>query len=282
MIVTTTTGTPGATRAPGTIAGSLDFPLGEVLRDITRGGIAGAIAGVFVGGIGGRIVMRVAAIFHPEATGLLTENGNAIGDMTLGGTLFLLLFGVIFGMMAGGLWVIVSPWIPGRTSIRAILTASVAMLIGTPLVIIGGNPDFVILNHDARVVGLLVGLVGLIGLSTAFVDDWLERGLPHTARGERGPTVVYSIVTLLGLVLVLPFLLLIFLTSDEYDSPLRAGLALLLVGACTATWWGLRVRGRVSPPQRLVVTARGALLVAAVLGLLTALPHVSRAIGAPY
>lgn len=278
----TTTGTPGAIRAPATIAGSLDFPVGEVLRDIARGGIAGAIAGVVVGGLGGRIVMRVAAIFHPEAAGLLTENGNAIGDMTLGGTLFLLLFGVIFGVMAGGLWVIVSPWIPGRTSIRGILTASVAILIGTPLVIIGGNPDFVILNHDARVVGLLVGLVGLIGLSTAFVDDWLERGLPHTARGERGPTVVYSIVTLLGLVLVLPFLLLIFLTSDEYDSPLRAGLALLLVGACTVVWWGLRVRGRMSPPRSLVVTARGALLVAVVLGLLTSLPHVSRALGAPY
>ena len=282
MIVTIETGTPDATGATRTVAASLDFPLGEVLRDITRGGLAGAIAGVVAGGIGGRVVMRLAAIVHPEVTGLLTENGNAIGDMTLGGTLFLLFFGLLFGLMAGGLWVIASPWIPGRTTTRAFLTAGVAILIGTPLVIIGGNPDFVILNHDAMVVGLLVALVGLIGLSIAFVDDWLERRLPHTARGERGPTVVYSIVTLLGLVLVLPFLLLIFLTSDEYDLPLRAGLALLLVGACTATWWGLRIRGRMSPPRSLIVAARGALFVAMVLGFLTTLPHVSRALGAPY
>lgn len=277
-----TTSTPGVTSATGTIAGSLDFALGEVLRDITRGGLAGAIAGVVVGGFGGRIVMRAAAIFHPEATGILTENGNAIGDMTLGGTLFLLFFGVIFGVMAGGLWVVVSPWIPGRTAIRAVLTAGVAILIGTPLVIIGGNPDFVILEHDPKVVGLLVGLVGLIGLSIALVDDWLERRLPHTARGRRGPTLLYAIVTLAGLVMVLPLLLLTFLTSDEYDLPLRAGLGLFVVGACTVTWWGLRVRGRVSPPRSLVIAARGALMVTVVLGLLTSLPHVSRALGAPY
>ena len=278
----TTTETTDATGAARTIARSRDFPLGEVLRDIARGGLAGAVAGVFVGGIGGRIVMRLAALVHSSAVGAITENGNRIGEISLGGTLFLLVFGLIFGLMAGGLWVIASPWIPGRTTTRAFLTAGVAILIGTPLVIIGGNPDFMILNHDARVVGLLVGLVGLIGLSTAFVDDWLERRLPHTARDERGPTVVYSIVTLLGLVLVLPFLLLIFLTSDEYDLPLRAGLALLLVGACTATWWILRIRGRVSPPRSLIVAARGALFVALVLGFLTTLPHVSRALGARY
>ena len=232
--------------------------------------------------VGGLSLGGLLAIVWTVAVAAILAIGAAGGPVTRATIGRTIAVGLIVGVMAGGLWVIVSPWIPGRTSIRAILTASVAILIGTPLVIIGGNPDFVILNHDARVVGLLVGLVGLIGLSTALVDDWLERRLPHTARGERGPTVVYSIVTLLGLVLVLPFLLLIFLTSDEYDSPLRAGLALLLVGACTATWWGLRVRGRMSPPRSLVVTARGALLVAVVLGLLTSLPHVSRALGAPY
>jgi len=37
-----------------------------------------------------------------------------------------------------------------------------------------------------------------------------------------------------------------------------------------------------SPPRGLIGAARGALLVAMVLGLLTTLPHVSRALGAPY
>ena len=80
--------------------------------------------------------------------------------------------------------------------------------------------------------------------------------------------------------LVLPFVLLVFLTSDEYQLPLRAGYALLVVGLCTATWWGLRVRGRVTAPRGLVIAARGALLVAIILGMLTTAPHLSRALGA--
>lgn len=85
----------------------------------------------------------------------------------------------------------------------------------------------------------------------------------------------------MGAVLVLPFVLLVFLAADEYEMPLRAGYALLVVGLCTATWWGLRFRGRVSAPRGLVIAARGALLIAVILGVLTSLPHISRALGAP-
>jgi hypothetical protein len=131
------------------------------------------------------------------------------------------------------------------------------------------------------VVALLVALVSLIGVSIALLDSWLDRRLPHAATGRKGPAVFYASVAVMGAVLVLPFVLLIFLTSDEYELPLRAGYALLVVGLCTATWWGLRIRGRVGAPPGLVIVARGVLLVAVILGVLTSLPHVSRALGAP-
>jgi hypothetical protein len=269
-------------RAATTVSEQTELsPTGEVLRDIARGGISGTIVGVVVGGLGARVVMRVVAILHPDAVGALTENGNRIGDITLGGTLFLVLFGLILCAIAGVLWVIVSPWIPGQTGVRALLTAGIAIATGTPELIIGRNPDFVILDHDPVVVALLVGLVGLIGLSIALLDSWLDRRLPHAVTGRKGPAVFYATVTLMGAVLVLPFVLLVFLTSDEYQLPLRAGYALLVVGLCTATWWGLRVRGRVSTPRGLVIAARGAVLVAVMLGVLTSLPHISRALGAP-
>ena len=269
-------------RAATTVSDQTELsPTGEVLRDIARGGISGAIVGIVVGGLGGRVVMRVAAILHPDAVGALTENGNRIGDITMGGTLFLVLFGLISCAIAGVLWVIVSPWIPGQTGVRALLTAGIAIATGTPLLIIGRNPDFVILDHDPVVVALLVALVGLIGLSIALLDSWLDRRLPHAVTGRKGPAVFYATVTLMGAVLVLPFVLLVFLTSDEYQLPLRAGYALLVVGLCTATWWGLRVRGRVSAPRGLVIAARGTVLVAVMLGVLTSLPHISRALGAP-
>ena len=269
-------------RAATTVSDQTELsPTGEVLRDIARGGISGAIVGIVVGGIGARVVMRVVAILHPDAVGALTENGNRIGDITMGGTLFLVLFGLISCALAGVLWVIVSPWIPGQTGVRALLTAGIAIATGTPLLIIGRNPDFVILDHDPVVVALLVALVGLIGLSIALLDSWLDRRLPHAVTGRKGPAVFYATVTLMGAVLVVPFVLLIFLTSDEYHLRLRAGYALLVVGLCTATWWGLRVRGRVSAPRGLVIAARGTVLVAVMLGVLTSLPHISRALGAP-
>jgi len=254
---------------------------GEALRDIARGGMSGVVAGIVVGGLGGRLVMRIAALLHPDAAGALTENGNRIGDITLGGTLGLVLFGVISCAMAGAVWVIVSPWIPGRAGVRALLTAGIAIAVGTPVLIIGRNPDFVILDHDPGVVALLVALVGAIGLSIALLDSWLDRRLPHTVMGRMRPAGFYAIVTLMGVVLVLPFVLLVLLASDEYQLPLRAGYALLVVGLCTAAWWGLRIKGSASAPRGLVFAARGALVVAVILGVLTSLPHVSRALGAP-
>jgi hypothetical protein len=252
---------------------------GEVLRDIARGGISGVVAGIAVGGIGGRLVMRIAALRHPEAVGALTENGNRMGDITLGGTLALILFGMISCAMAGAVWVIISPWLPGRAGVRASLAAGLAIAIGTPVLIIGRNPDFVILDHDPAVVAMLVALVGMIGLSIALLDRWLDRRLPHAVRGQKGPAAFYAIVTLLGAVLVLPFVLLVFLTSDEYQLPLRAGVPLVVVGLCTAAWWGLRIRGPVRARRSLVIAARGAIVVAVILGVLTTLPHVSLALG---
>ena len=279
--MTDTMVTPGL-RAAATVSEQTEFSrTGAVLRDIARGGMAGGIAGGVVGALGGRLVMRLAALLHPEAVGAVTENGNRISDITLGGTLFLILFGLISGVLFGALWVIVSPWIPGRPGVRALLTAGVAIAIGTPFLIIGRNPDFVILDHDGIVVGLLVALVGLIGFSIAVVDGWLDRRLPHALVGKRKPAAFYAVVTLMGVVLVLPFVLLVFLTSDEYRLPLRAGYALFVVGLCTVIWWGLRIRGKVIAPRGLVIGARGALLVSVILGVLTSLPHISRALGEP-
>lgn len=130
-----------ATRGVAPVVEEAGFsPTGEVLRDIARGGISGMLVGIVVGGLGARVMMRGVAILHPDAVGELTENGNRIGDITVGGTLFLVLFGLISGALAGALWVIVSPWIPGPTALRALLTAGVAIAVGTPVLIIGRNP----------------------------------------------------------------------------------------------------------------------------------------------
>lgn len=60
--------------------------LNVILRDIARSGLAGLLTGVLVAGIGGRIVMRLAAVLEPGAVGQFTESGNRIGTISAGGS----------------------------------------------------------------------------------------------------------------------------------------------------------------------------------------------------
>jgi O-antigen/teichoic acid export membrane protein len=135
------------------------------------------------------------------------------------------------------------------------------------------------MGHDPVVVALLVGLVGLVGFSIALVDGALDARLPHPLHGFRVSTTVYLIVTLLGLVLILPLVVAILLDDPDYAAPIRAGWALAVVGACTLTWWVLRVRGRSVRPKALRLAGTVSLLVAVVLGFVTGLPHILSAAG---
>ena len=183
-------------------------PAGEILRDVARGGIAGVIVGIFVAGLGGRLVMRLATILHEDTVGLTTENGEVIGNISFNGTMALITFGGLgMGLLAGTIWVIVSPWIPGRGTARAFVTAIAAIALGIPPLIQRTNPDFALLGYDPIVIVLLIGLVGLVGFSIALVDDALDARLPPPLRGIRISTAVYLIVTLLGLVLILPLVI---------------------------------------------------------------------------
>lgn len=262
--------------------GSAASPIGEVLRDIARGGFAGILVGYVVAGLGGRVVMRLATILHEETVGRITEADEVIGRITLNGTLALMFFsGLGMGLVAGTIWVIVSPWIGARGLTRALVTAVAAIALGTPSLVQSTNPDFFILSHDPLVIALLIGLVGLVGFSIPLVDDVLEARLPHPPRGVGRSTIAYLIVTALGLVLILPATIGILLGAPEYDAPIRAGWALAVAGACTLVWWVLRVRGDATPPRTLRLIGSGSLVAAVILGFVTCLPQVTGALGLP-
>jgi hypothetical protein len=266
-----------ATTVGGRAAAS---PFLEILRDIARGGFAGIIVGYFVAGLGGRLIMRLATILHEDAVGQFTENGELIGAITLNGTLALMFFGGLgMGLLAGVIWVIASPWIPGRRVRRALLTALAAIALGTPPLVQRTNSDFFILDHDPLVVMLLIGLVGLVGFSLALVDGALDARLPRPTRLGTVSTVVYLVVALLGLVLILPIVVSVLLQQHDYAAPVRAGFALAVVGICTLAWWVLRARGQAEPPRALRITASLALLAAVILGGVTGLPHILGAAG---
>jgi hypothetical protein len=246
-----------------------------ILRTVARGGFAGVVVGLIVGGIGGRIVMRLAALAVPGSAGGVTENGNRIGEITLGGTVGLAVLGLFVGLIAATIWVAVSPWIPGLGLRRAVLAMPIAVALGAAGLIDGDNPDFSILGHDPVVVAMLVVLVALFGFLFALVDQWLDRRLPiATGRAK----TLYAIAASLGIgfgILVITA----FLSAPELVTVLT-GVALIGVALATLRLWVVQVAGE-TPSSRLIVAGRGALVVAVVLGALRLLPHLTRALGMP-
>ncbi|NNL12809.1 MAG: hypothetical protein HKO82_03870, partial [Acidimicrobiia bacterium] len=101
---------PGLTTRP---ARGTRARLMEIARHSAIVGIAGVVAGVIVGGIGGRILMRISAVAAPDhVMGASTEGGNRVGEITLGGTLGLIIFvGIGFGVVGAIAFLISAPWL---------------------------------------------------------------------------------------------------------------------------------------------------------------------------
>src|SRR5919109_1108234 len=118
------------------------------LRRTAIAAAASGVAGVLVGGLGSRLVMRIAALAAPEARGLLTENGNLIGEVTLAGTVALLVVGGVGAAIVGaGAIVVFDPWLPRRTVARGLVLGGFLLAFGGSIVIDAANPDFVVLGH---------------------------------------------------------------------------------------------------------------------------------------
>ena len=251
--------------------------IAAIVRDIARGGLAGLIVGILLGGIGGRLVMRLAALLVPEAVGLPTENGNRIGDITMGGTLALVFFASLLVAVAVGVtWVVISPWLPGRGVVKGLVAAPIAVVLGSFALINGRNPDFIILGHDPLVVGSLLVLVAAAAPAVAIVDAWLDRRLPRITTVSTGAGVVYLAFAGLGaLVAGLPILQ--GALSPNGAQPLSV--TIVLVGVVTLAWWRARLGGRESPSALLRGLAWAALLGGCLFGAVRLLPELRGALG---
>ncbi len=242
----------------------------EILRGILRGALAGGVAGVLVLGLGGRLVMRFAAILNPDATGRATENGNLIGDITLGGTLALVTFsGLFLGLLASVVWTTIAPWVPGTGIRRALLAAPAAVALGGFGVMESDNVDFLILGSDLLIVAMFLGLIAAFGFGVSILDERFDRRLPRP-----GPDPVeFALGTLalvvLGAILFLPALVVGFASERAClcdVGPLPMAAPLLVTGLATLASWVLRARRGIGPGALIQAMGRVGLLTAIVLG----------------
>jgi hypothetical protein len=272
MAESATLGNPAVQTEPDVVA---PWPLGEILRDIARGGIAGLTVGVVVGGLGGRVAMRLIALLIPDSAGSFTENGNRIGDITLGGTFALVMFGGLFaGIFLATIWVVVSPWLPRSLGLRVLASIPLAIGLGAFGIVEGSNPDFRVLGFDPVVLAVLIFLVGLVGASMALVDAWLDRRLPRPLSSIGPAGGAYIAIALIGAFFA------VAVVATFLDEKLRpVGIALLFTGIATLRWWYIRYRGAERPPQMLRVLGSGGVIAAVVFGFALLLPDIRQALG---
>ncbi len=206
-------------------------------REIARGGLAGLATGLVMGGGGGRLAMRIAALLDPAARGITTEAGATVGEFTLEGTVGLVFFGGIFtGIGLAVIWVVVRPWLPGRRAARILVAGVVGVALGGRFAIDGRNSDFFILDPAWAQAAIFIVLAAVTGMAVVVVDRWLERRLPPP---RTGPMVGYGIVAALGLLLAIPSLLLYFRSEDCacVSPPRLVGVLLIGLAVLTARSW---------------------------------------------
>jgi hypothetical protein len=142
--------------------------------------LAGLLVGVVVAGLGSRLVMRILAAATPEATGIFTEAGNRVGEITAGGTVALLLFvGIPVGLGAGVVVFAVRRWLPARAPWRGLVLSLVLLAAFGTTVLEPENIDFRLLPPAGLAVGLFGTLFLLAGLSLAPLADRLGPGVPR-------------------------------------------------------------------------------------------------------
>jgi hypothetical protein len=182
-------------------------------RTVCAGVAAGMIAGVLVGGIGGRLVMRILALTSaPEATGILTENGNRIGEITLGGTVGLILSaGLFVGTLGGLAFLALRRWIPGRGWRQGLVFGLVLLCLFGRFVIDPGNLDFLRLRPRSLSVGLFLILFPLFGLAVAPLAERLIRAFPSPL--VRSPALLAYVIPVIILALVFVALIVLIVVA---------------------------------------------------------------------
>jgi hypothetical protein len=187
------------TTSPAARRRRLDAAL-RVDRLLAIGVLAGFGAG-FVSGIGARLAMRCAGMLTPPAhRGLLTENGNVVGKITVGGTLFLAFFAGVVGVLGGLLYVAIRSRLPGTGWRRGLIYGGLLLATFGFIIMDRDNPDYRLFGPPGVNVSMFSFVYVLFGLVVAPVADWLDRRLP-------GWPPVYPVRRrkIAGYVLIAPF-----------------------------------------------------------------------------
>jgi hypothetical protein len=149
--------------------------------------LAGLIAGVLVGGLLGRVVMRISGFTAgPALVGVTTENGNRVGDITVAGTLALVVsVGLASGAIGGVLYALSEPWLRPLRPWHG-LAYGLALLAAAGFTTLDpANFDFTRFGVPALNVAMFAALFVIFGVLTAWLFDALSVVRVGTGKAAR-------------------------------------------------------------------------------------------------
>jgi hypothetical protein len=164
--------TAGAAQVP-----SRTVLAGELARTMGGGAVLGALSGVLVGGVLGRLAMRLLAVTSPaSAQGRMTDDQAVVGTISLGGTLGLALVTTVAGALAGLVYLWVRRVLPtsrrGRVAGYGVFAGSVG---GALFVHDHPSFDYTVLSPTWLAVLLFVALPLAFGLLLPALVETLDR-----------------------------------------------------------------------------------------------------------
>jgi hypothetical protein len=150
---------------------------------------SGLIAGITVAGVGGRMMMRLAAATSPGSVqGATTAADETVGRVTFGGSMFLIVaFGVLITPMIGLAYRLVRRWLPGPAALAGVtVTAMAAAIFGRAIDLTSpSNLDFAILRPRPLIAAMLLALIVLYGATLGATHEWLDRRIPVLTRSPK-------------------------------------------------------------------------------------------------
>jgi hypothetical protein len=155
-------------------------PLGRLLSATI---MIGAVCGAVIGGIGGRLAMRILFLTSPDyVKGLTSDDGFDVGSFDAGDTLGLVVFTAAAGVIFAVLFLLVLPFV--RDLGRAVVPTMAALFgaTGGAVVVHTGGVDFTVLEPVALAIVMFVALNAGFGAAVAYLvsrasadDGWASR-----------------------------------------------------------------------------------------------------------
>lgn len=171
------TTTSASLAPPAARPGSRRDRAGELLRRLSAVSAAGALTGLVVGGIGGRLAMMLLARLNPEATGVISDDGFAMGQFGLRATANLLLIGFGLGLLGAGIYLVLRALMIGPRWFQVLsIAVGPAVVVGEALVHTDGV-DFHVLQPAGLAIALFVLIPGLYAAGLTLLSErWLRPG----------------------------------------------------------------------------------------------------------